>query len=34
MSKTEKDELWNKIIDSGVENLTEEDKIILQLLSK
>jgi hypothetical protein len=34
MSKDEKEDMWNKLVDNGVENLTEEDKKILQLLSK
>ena len=34
MTKTEKDEWWNKIMDSGFENLTEHDKKLLQILSK
>ena len=34
MTKTEKLNLFNKIIDSGVENLTEYDKKILDLLVK
>jgi hypothetical protein len=34
MTKTEKLNLFNKIIDSGVENLTERDKKILDLLVK
>lgn len=34
MSKDEKDKLWNKIIDNGVEKMTEEDKNLLQILSK
>ena len=34
MSKTEKDDLWNKLIDNGVENLTDDDKKILLYLSK
>ena len=34
MTKEEKDNLFNKIIDNGVENMSEEDKIILQILSK
>lgn len=34
MTKTEKDELLNKFIESGLENLTEEDKKILDLLVK
>jgi hypothetical protein len=34
MSKTEKHDLFNKIIDSGIENLTDYDKKILDLLVK
>jgi hypothetical protein len=34
MTKTEKQNLFNKIIDAGVENLTENDKKILDLLVK
>jgi hypothetical protein len=34
MTKIEKDEWWNKIMDNGFENLTEEDKKLLQILSK
>ena len=34
MSKKEKENLWNKIIDNGVENMSEEDKIILKFLSE
>jgi hypothetical protein len=34
MTKTEKDELFNKIIDCGIENLTDYDKKILNLLVK
>jgi len=34
MTKTEKQDLFNKIIDAGVENLTEYDKKILDLLVK
>ena len=34
MTKTDKEELQNKLIDRGVENLTEEDKKILQNLWK
>jgi hypothetical protein len=34
MSKTEKQDLFNKIIDSGIENLTDYDKKILDLLVK
>lgn len=34
LSKYEKDELWNKIVDNGVEKMTEYDKILLQILSK
>jgi hypothetical protein len=34
MSKVEKQDLFNQIIDSGVENLTEYDKKILDLLVK
>jgi hypothetical protein len=34
MSKLEKQDLFNKIIDAGVENLTEHDKKILDLLVK
>lgn len=34
MTKVEKQDLFNKIIDSGVENLTEYDKKILDLLVK
>lgn len=34
MTRKEKDDLWNKIMDNGVENLTEQDKKLLQILSK
>ena len=34
MTKAEKQDLLNKIIDSGIENLTEHDKKILDLLIK
>ena len=34
MTKNEKDELWNKIMDKGVEKLTDDDKKLLQFLSK
>jgi len=34
MTKSEKQDLFNKIIDAGVENLTEHDKKILDLLVK
>lgn len=34
MTKTQKQDLFNKIIDSGIENLTEHDKKILDLLVK
>lgn len=34
MTKVEKQDLFNKIIDAGVENLTEQDKKILDLLVK
>lgn len=34
MTKSEKDELFNKIIDCGIENLTDYDKKILNLLVK
>lgn len=34
MTKVEKQDLFNKIIDAGVENLTEHDKKILDLLVK
>lgn len=34
MTRNEKDALCNKIIDNGVENLSEEDKNLLQILSK
>jgi hypothetical protein len=34
MTKLEKQDLFNKIIDAGVENLTEHDKKILDLLVK
>lgn len=34
MTKKDKEDLWNKIVDNGVENMTEEDKVLLQLLSK
>ena len=34
MTKKDKEELWNKIVDNGVENMSEEDKNLLQLLSK
>jgi F0F1-type ATP synthase beta subunit len=34
MTKDEKEELFNQIIDNGVENLTEHDKKILNLLVK
>lgn len=34
MTKFEKEELFNQIIDNGVENLTEHDKKILNLLAK
>lgn len=34
LSQSEKDELLNKFIDNGFENLTEEDKKIISLLAK
>lgn len=34
MSKDEKDELWNKIVDNGIEKMSDEDKNLLQILSK
>ena len=34
MTKSQKQDLFNKIIDAGVENLTEHDKKILDLLVK
>jgi len=34
MTRKEKDDMWNKIMDNGVENLTEYDKKLLQMLSK
>ena len=34
MTKSEKEELMNQIMDNGVENLTENDKKILPLLAK
>lgn len=34
MTKVEKDNLYNKIIDNGIDNLTDNDKKILTLLCK
>jgi hypothetical protein len=34
MVPSEKQEMINKLIDNGVENLTEKDKKLLELLSK
>lgn len=34
MSKTEKEELMNQMIEMGIENLTEKDKKLLTLLAK
>jgi hypothetical protein len=34
MYKNEREELWNKLIDNGVENLSENDKKVLQYLAK
>lgn len=34
MTKDEKDDLYNKLIDNGVDNLTDNDKKILMLLVK
>jgi hypothetical protein len=34
MSKKEREELLNQLIENGVENLTENDKKILPLLAK
>ncbi len=34
MSKYEKEDLWNKIVDNGVEKMTDDDKKLLHFLSK
>lgn len=34
MSKEDKNDFWNKLMDKGVENLTDYDKTLLQILSK
>jgi|ERR1035437_3208616 hypothetical protein len=34
MSKYEKEALWNKIVDNGVEKMSEDDKKLLNFLSK
>jgi len=34
MYKNEREALWNKLIDNGVENLSENDKNVLQYLAK
>jgi hypothetical protein len=34
MTKHDREVLWNKLIDNGVENLTEQDKLVLGYLAK
>lgn len=34
MTKEDKNDFWNRIIDKGVENLSDYDKSLLQILSK